>query len=50
MTYPYFIGLDASRREVERLTAEAKRVISEGNFNDPSRMLEIADFLMARDH
>ncbi|WP_174819239.1 polyprenyl synthetase family protein [Paenibacillus lautus] len=50
VTYPFFIGLDASRREVERLTAEAKRVISEGNFNDPSRLLEIADFLMARDH
>lgn len=50
VTYPYFIGLDASRHEVERLTAEAKRVISEGNFADPARLLEIADFLMARDH
>ncbi|KOP63923.1 polyprenyl synthetase [Bacillus sp. FJAT-18019] len=50
VTYPYFIGLDASKREVERLTAEAKRVISEGNFTDPTRLLEIADFLMARDH
>lgn len=50
VTYPYFIGLDASKQEVERLTAEAKRVISEGNFTDPTRLLEIADFLMARDH
>lgn len=50
VTYPFFIGLEASKREVERLTAEAKSAISEGNFPDPSRLHEIADFLLARDH
>jgi len=50
VTYPYFIGLDASRGEVERLTAEAKAAVLEAGFADPSRLLEIADYLMNRDH
>lgn len=50
VTYPYFIGLDASREEVERLTEEARRMVLEGGFQDPQRLLEIAEYLMKRDH
>lgn len=50
VTYPYFIGLEASRDEVERLTAEAKAVVAGAGFVDPQRLIEIADFLKSRDH
>ncbi|UQZ37350.1 polyprenyl synthetase [Paenibacillus sp. PK3_47] len=50
VTYPYFIGLEASRDEVKRLTDAARKAVLEGGFPDPSRLLEIADYLMARDH
>ncbi|WP_160041576.1 MULTISPECIES: polyprenyl synthetase family protein [Paenibacillus] len=50
VTYPYFIGLDASRSEVKRLTAEAKEAVLGAGFPDPSRLLEAADYLMNRDH
>lgn len=50
VTYPYFIGLEASREEVKRLTAEAHSAVLEGGFQDHTRLLEIADYLMSRDH
>ncbi|MGN7357516.1 polyprenyl synthetase family protein [Paenibacillus sp. SAF-054] len=50
VTYPYFIGLEASRMEVERLTREAKSAVLEADFARPERLLEIADYLMNRDH
>ncbi|QWU14766.1 geranylgeranyl diphosphate synthase, type II [Paenibacillus sophorae] len=50
VTYPYFIGLEASRREVKRLTEEAKSAVRAGGFADGARLLEIADYLMSRDH
>lgn len=50
VTYPYFIGLEASRQEVERLTEEARRMVLDGGFQDSQRLLEIADYLMKRDH
>ncbi|MFD1772365.1 polyprenyl synthetase family protein [Paenibacillus rhizophilus] len=50
VTYPYFIGLEASRREVERLTEEAKSAVREGGFEGGARLIEIADYLMSRDH
>lgn len=50
VTYPYFIGLDASREEVMRLTDMARDAVLSGGFHDASRLLEIADYLMARDH
>ena len=50
VTYPYFIGLEASREEVQRLTAAAHSAILEGGFKDHTRLLEIADYLMSRDH
>ncbi|WP_199924986.1 polyprenyl synthetase family protein [Paenibacillus sp. IHBB 10380] len=50
VTYPYFIGLDASKEQVEQLTNQAKKTISEAGFDNPQRLLEIADYLMNRDH
>lgn len=50
VTYPFFIGLDASRAEVESLTASARKAVQDGGFMDGSRLLEIADYLMKRDH
>ena len=50
VTYPYFIGLEASAAEVERLTLSAKTAIVEAGIPDPMRLLELADYLMKRDH
>ncbi|ASA23118.1 polyprenyl synthetase family protein [Paenibacillus donghaensis] len=50
VTYPYFIGLEASREEVRRLTDNARTAVLKGGFADSRRLLEIADYLMKRDH
>lgn len=50
VTYPYFIGLEESRAEVDRLTKLAKEAIGGGTIPDPDRLLQIADFLLNRDH
>lgn len=50
VTYPYFIGLEASREEVKQLTDTARNAVLNGGFQDNTRLLEIADYLMARDH
>ncbi|WP_415639990.1 polyprenyl synthetase family protein [Paenibacillus sediminis] len=50
VTYPYFIGVEASISEVERLTQTAKKAITDANFAHPERLLEIADYLVKRDH
>ncbi|NBI27617.1 polyprenyl synthetase family protein [Chengkuizengella marina] len=50
VTYPYLIGLDACIEKVKQLTEEAKQDITKANFPNPSRLLEIADFLMHREH
>ncbi|PYI55047.1 polyprenyl synthetase family protein [Paenibacillus flagellatus] len=50
VTYPYFLGIDASRRKVEELTAIGKEAIERAAFPRPDRLLELADFLMRRDH
>ncbi|MEK3942484.1 polyprenyl synthetase family protein [Paenibacillus sp. FSL E2-0177] len=50
VTYPYFIGLEESRAEVKRLTEAAQNAVLNGGFYDNQRLLEIADYLMARDH
>lgn len=49
VTYPYLIGLDASRETVTRLTAEGKAAIERGGFPKPQRLLELADYLVHRD-
>lgn len=50
VTYPFFIGMDQSMAEVERLTSSAKEALITGQIPDPSRLLELADYLMKRDH
>ncbi|MFM9279063.1 polyprenyl synthetase family protein [Paenibacillus jiagnxiensis] len=50
VTYPYFIGMDASLREVERLTQSAKQALVDAAIPDAGRLMEIADYLMKRDH
>lgn len=50
VTYPYFIGLEASKEKVARLTEEGKAAVAQAGFADPRRLLELADYLMKRDH
>ncbi|MGZ7443899.1 polyprenyl synthetase family protein [Paenibacillus sp. TH7-28] len=50
VTFPYFLGLEASRAEVEKLTAAAKAAIGGGIVPHPERLLDIADVLVQRDH
>lgn len=50
VTYPYFLGLEQSRAEVDRLTRLAKEAITNGSISEPSRLLELADYLLQRDH
>lgn len=50
VTYPFLIGLEQSKTQVELLTQEAKSAILEADFQAPERLLEIADFLVKRDH
>jgi len=50
VTYPYFIGIEASQVEIERLTREAKEAIEGANLMSPQRLIELADYLMKRDH
>ncbi|MEK8127522.1 polyprenyl synthetase family protein [Paenibacillus filicis] len=50
VTYPYFIGLEASQAKVEELTREAREAIETAGFPAPERLLELADYLMKRDH
>lgn len=50
VTYPYLLGLEASRFKVEELTTVGKEAILSAGFPNPSRLLELADYLMKRDH
>lgn len=50
VTYPYFLGMEASRAEVDRLTRSAKEVVTGGSIPNPERLLDIADYLLSRDH
>jgi geranylgeranyl diphosphate synthase type II len=50
VTYPYFIGLDASRQKVGELTEQGKEAIVRAELPDPERLLQLADYLMQRDH
>jgi geranylgeranyl diphosphate synthase type II len=50
VTYPFFIGLEASQVKVEELTAGAKAAIRESGFPNAERLLQLADYLMKRDH
>jgi len=50
VTYPYLIGLEESQALVERLTEEAKMSLARADLREPERLIEIADYLMRRDH
>lgn len=50
VTYPYLIGLEESKLKVEQLTQEAKSAILDAEFVQPERLLQIADYLVQRDH
>jgi len=50
VTFPYLIGLDASRDRVRLLTEEAKEALIGAGLTDPSMLIAIADRMMARDH
>jgi len=50
VTYPYLIGLEESRLQVERLTQEAKSAVLDAGLAQAQRLLEIADYLVQRDH
>ncbi|AOZ91451.1 polyprenyl synthetase family protein [Paenibacillus crassostreae] len=50
VTYPFFIGLENSQMEVKRHTEEAKKIILNAQFPYPELLLEIADYLVSRDH
>ncbi|MDF2723080.1 MAG: polyprenyl synthetase family protein [Paenibacillus sp.] len=50
VTYPYFIGLEASRRKVQQLTEQGRQALEEAQLPDPARLLQLADFLLNRDH
>ena len=50
VTYPYLIGMEASKALVASLTEQAKSAIVEAELADPLRLLQIADYLVHRDH
>ncbi|MBO9609049.1 MAG: polyprenyl synthetase family protein [Paenibacillaceae bacterium] len=49
VTYPYLIGLEASREKVRKLTQEATDAIAAAGFREPRRLLELAGYLVNRD-
>lgn len=50
VTYPYFIGIEASQAKIEQLTREAREAVTGAGIPYPERLLQIADYLMKRDH
>lgn len=50
VTYPYFIGVEASREKVRQLTEEGKQALIDGGLADPRLLLAFADYLLNRDH
>lgn len=50
VTYPYLLGVDNCLRKVTELTNEGKEVLCTGGIPHPERLLQLADYLMKRDH
>lgn len=50
VTYPFFIGIDASLEKITEYTNKGKKAIEEAKFPYPERLYELADLLMSRDH
>lgn len=50
VTYPYLIGMQESKSLVDRLTEEAKSAVRSAGLSNPDVLLQIADYLVQRDH
>jgi geranylgeranyl diphosphate synthase type II len=50
VTYPYFIGIEASQHKIRELTEQGKAALLEAQIPRPDRLLQLADYLMKRDH
>lgn len=50
VTYPFFIGLEASMLKVEELTEHGKAALHAAGLPAPERLLQLADFLVSRDY
>jgi geranylgeranyl diphosphate synthase type II len=50
VTYPFFMGIEPSRQKVKQLTDQGKEAILNAGFSNPERLIQLADFLMNRDH
>jgi geranylgeranyl diphosphate synthase type II len=50
VTYPYLIGLEASRSRVAELTQEANETLLQAGLEAPGRLIGIAQYLLNRDH
>lgn len=50
VTYPYLIGLDESRKRVVSLTKTANELLLQAGLANPGRLIQISDYLLARDH
>lgn len=50
VTYPYLIGLDESRKRVVNLTKAANESLLQAGLANPDRLIQMADYLLTRDH
>ncbi len=50
VTYPYFLGLEVCETMVRELTRDAQKAIVQAELPHPERLLQLADYLMDRDH
>lgn len=50
VTYPYLVGMEESKALVDRLTEEAKTAVLSAGLSNPAILLQIADYLVQRDH
>jgi geranylgeranyl diphosphate synthase type II len=50
VTYPYLLGLDESRKRVAELTQEGKDTLQQAGLAKTEKLIEISDYLLARDH
>lgn len=49
-TYPSLLGLEESKRKLKLITEDAKNTLIAHPGIEPARLLEIADYLLSRDH
>jgi geranylgeranyl diphosphate synthase type II len=49
VTYPYFVGIEASQDKIQELTEQGKQAIINAGFPYADRLLQLADFLVQRD-